>query len=123
MQGQHREAYAQVLAQVPTIPIAAAPSSLATDCGLGWGCEKYRSVAMNSDEDRRRRFGRLPLALTPRARLELEMVVLDEDSLDAQEFLAEQGIEAGEAADPLAIGGRQNAQDGRVVVDAEAQSG
>ena len=58
---------------------------------------------MNSDEDRLRRFGRLPLALTPRARLELEMVVLDEDSLDAQEFLAEQGIEAGEAADPLAI--------------------
>jgi hypothetical protein len=58
---------------------------------------------MNSDEDRRRRFGRLPLALKPRARLELEMLVLDGDRLDAQEFLAERGVEAGDEADPLVV--------------------
>jgi hypothetical protein len=58
---------------------------------------------MKSDEEGDLRCGRLPLALKPRARLELEMVVLDEDPLDAQEFLAEQGIEAGEVADPVAV--------------------
>jgi len=58
---------------------------------------------MKSDEDRDRCFPQLPLALKPRARLELEMVVLDEDPLDAQQFLVEQGIEAGEQIDPLVI--------------------
>ncbi|HUW94990.1 MAG TPA: hypothetical protein VMW58_04325, partial [Anaerolineae bacterium] len=57
---------------------------------------------MKSDEGGDRRFPQLPLALKPRARLELEMVVLDEDPLDAQEFLVAQGIDAGEGADPLA---------------------
>jgi hypothetical protein len=58
---------------------------------------------MKSDEDRDGRFPQLPLALEPEDRLELEMLVFDEDPLDAQEFLAEQGIEAGEDADPLIV--------------------
>jgi len=91
-----------VLPQLPASLIAAAPSSLAGDCGQGSGSRTRRPVAKKRDVDRDQRITRLPLALQSRARLELEMVVLDEDPLDAQEFLVAQGIDAGEGADPLA---------------------
>jgi hypothetical protein len=58
---------------------------------------------MKSDEHSDQPFPRLPLALKPRARLQLEMLVLDGDRLDAQEFLADQGIEEGDEADPRVI--------------------
>jgi len=58
---------------------------------------------MNGDEDRGRRFEQLPLALKPEGQLELEMIVLDQDSAEAGEFLAGQGIEIGKGADPLAV--------------------
>ena len=58
---------------------------------------------MKSDEHSDQHFPRLPLALKPRARLELEMLVLDGDRLGAQEFLADQGIEAGAESNPLAV--------------------
>jgi len=58
---------------------------------------------MNNEQGRDPRFPRLPLAFTPRARLELEMVVLDEDTADARDFLAAQGIEVDEESDPLAV--------------------
>jgi hypothetical protein len=45
----------------------------------------------------------LPVALRPQDRLELEMVVLDKDPLDAREFLHRLGIEIGDADDPLAL--------------------
>lgn len=45
----------------------------------------------------------LPAALPPRDRLELEMVVLDEDPFDAREFLERLGIETGEGDDALAL--------------------
>jgi hypothetical protein len=43
------------------------------------------------------------VALKPQDRQELEMLVLDEDPLDAQEFLQRLGIEIGQGDDPLAI--------------------
>jgi len=45
----------------------------------------------------------LPAALPPRGRLELEMIVLDEDPLDAQQFLERLGIETGDGDDALAL--------------------
>ncbi|NIN69188.1 MAG: hypothetical protein GTO63_31805 [Anaerolineae bacterium] len=45
----------------------------------------------------------LPVALKPQDRLELEMVVLDEDPLDARVFLQRLGIETGKGDDPLAL--------------------
>jgi len=58
---------------------------------------------MDSDEARAGRFPQLPLTIRPEDRLELEMIVLDQDSVEAGEFLTGQGIEFGEAADPLAV--------------------
>ena len=58
---------------------------------------------MKSDEDRAGRFPQLPLALEPDGRLELEMIVLDQDSADARELLSRHGIEGGEGSDPLAL--------------------
>jgi hypothetical protein len=45
----------------------------------------------------------LPLTLQPQDRLELEMLVLDQDLADAGELLSRHGIEGGEGTDPLAI--------------------
>jgi hypothetical protein len=58
---------------------------------------------MDSDEDRVRRFEQLPLALKPGARLELEMIVLDQDAVDAAEFLSRHGMEGEQGTDPLAL--------------------
>jgi hypothetical protein len=44
----------------------------------------------------------LPVALKLQDRQELEMIVLDRDPLDAQEFLERLGIEIGEGDDALA---------------------
>ena len=46
---------------------------------------------------------RLPVALQPEDRLELEMIVLDQDTSEAAEFLAGQGIDVGQTADPLQV--------------------
>ena len=56
-----------------------------------------------TDKDRQPGLPNLPVALKPRDRLELEMVVLDEDPQDAREFLDEHGVEIGEGDDPLAV--------------------
>ena len=58
---------------------------------------------MNSDENRQGRFPQLPLTIRPEDRLELEMIVLDQDSVEAGELLTRQGIEVGDGADPLAV--------------------
>jgi hypothetical protein len=58
---------------------------------------------MVSDENKVRRFEQLPLVLEAGARLELEMIVLDQDATEAAEFLARQGIEREQGAGPLAI--------------------
>jgi len=42
-----------------------------------------------------------PLALKPQDRLFLEMLVVDEDSAEAQTFLIEHGITIAEKDDPL----------------------
>jgi hypothetical protein len=44
-----------------------------------------------------------PVALKTQDRQELEMLVLDQDPLDAREFLQRLGIEIGQADDPLAM--------------------
>jgi hypothetical protein len=58
---------------------------------------------MASNEDKDPHLPDLPLALVPSSRLELEMVVLDEDRAEAEEFLAGQGIEPEQDADALAV--------------------
>jgi len=58
---------------------------------------------MDSDEARAGRFPRLPLTIRPEHRLELEMIVLDQDSVEAGEFLTGLGIEVGKGADPLGV--------------------
>lgn len=58
---------------------------------------------MNGDQDGDQRSPQLPLALQPAARLELEMVVLDEDPRDAREFLAKHGIEADQDCNPVVL--------------------
>jgi hypothetical protein len=45
----------------------------------------------------------LPVALKPLDRLELEMVVLDEDTLDAREFLQRFGVETSEENDAVLL--------------------
>jgi hypothetical protein len=56
---------------------------------------------MNSDEGSVQAFPQLPLTIESRARLELEMIVLDQDAEDAGEFLSRHGIEMREGAGPL----------------------
>ena len=48
-------------------------------------------------------FSNLPKALKPLDRLVLEMLVVDEDPVEAQTFLIEHGITIAEKDDPLGI--------------------